>query len=221
MKKQYAIALAAILAGGTLCASGVLAAQEEQTARGYGATSGQTQEQQDLEKQQQTSGKQPGQQSEFKALSSLSGMQIQNQQGQQLGSIDQVLVDMNQGRLAFVVVNGGATAAGGEKYVVPWQMVRTSPQQDGLILNVSSLDQLRPIAAGEQLEQTLTRQSGREIFQFYGVSPYWEESGQQMQQDQMKQMQQERMQQIPPDQMHQQMMEQMRQQREQMPQTPQ
>jgi sporulation protein YlmC with PRC-barrel domain len=214
MKKQYAIVLAAILAGGTLCASGVLAAQEEQTARGYGATSGQTQQQQDLEKQRQTPGQQLGQQGEFKTLDSLSGMQIQNQQGQQLGSIDQVLIDMNQGRLAFVVVNGGVAAAEGEKYIVPWQMVRTSPQQEGLILNVSSLDQLRPVASTEQLEETLTRQSGREIFQFYGISPYWEESGQQMQQDQMQQM--------PQDQMHQQMMEQMRQQRQQqMPQTPQ
>ncbi|MFA5516985.1 MAG: PRC-barrel domain-containing protein [Desulfuromonadales bacterium] len=179
MRKQFTRTLTVLLASGALCASGALAAQNGQTGQEqdrYGATSGQMQ-------QQQTAAQQAGQQNQFQAVDSFDDMKIQNQQGQQLGEVDEILVDMNQGRLAFVVLSGGgALGVGEDKYIVPWQMISMGTQQEGLVVNVESLDQLRPVPQGEEIEQALDRQSGREIFQFYGISPYWEEGGRQQQQ---------------------------------------
>ncbi len=195
MKKPFIRMLTSILAGGALCASGALAAQTGQSSQDQqGVTTGQQQQSQQSASQQQQS----GQHNQFKAANNLNGMKIQNAQGQQLGEVDKVLVDMNQGRLAFVVLTGGGTLGVGEnKYIIPWQMVQTNPQQEGLTVNVSSLDQLRPAPKGGEIEQALDRQSGREIFQFYGISPYWEEGGQQQMQQQMQDRMQQMHQQMP------------------------
>jgi sporulation protein YlmC with PRC-barrel domain len=125
----------------------------------------------------------------LKKADDLTGMNIQNLQGEELGSIDSLVIDVEQGQVAYVIVSaGGLLGVGGEDRAIPFNALRIDPtQEDVLTLDI---DQQRfenaPVAEVDQLD----RQRGQEIHQFYGVSPYWEESGMQQRSPQQQQQQQ-------------------------------
>jgi sporulation protein YlmC with PRC-barrel domain len=139
-----------------------------------------------------------GQQQQFgqqnlRTANDITGMDVHNLQGENLGSIDSLVIDLQQGQVAYVIVSaGGVLGVGGEDRAIPFNALRIDPtQEDVLTLDI---DQQRfenaPVAEVDQLD----RQRGQEIHQFYGVSPYWEEGQQQrspMQQQQEQQRQQE------------------------------
>jgi sporulation protein YlmC with PRC-barrel domain len=109
----------------------------------------------------------------------LKGMKIQNSRGEELGSVDKLIVDIQLDKIAYAVVStGGIWNLEGGKAVVPWNAFQLLPARDGgeqvLILNVAP-EQLA-IAPPGDIEQVLSAEMGRRIHQFYGVSPYWTET---------------------------------------------
>ncbi len=133
----------------------------------------------------------------------IKGMQIQDTQGNDLGSVDQVIIDTQNGKVAFVVTStGGFWGIGGKQAIIPWNALRVQQQgqvaqqgqqgqqvaQQGqgqrvLVLNIPK-DQLKNAPQGD-ISKILDRQQAEQISQFYGVAPYWEEGAQQGQQGQM------------------------------------
>jgi sporulation protein YlmC with PRC-barrel domain len=106
----------------------------------------------------------------------LKGMRIQNTLGEELGSIDRLIVDTQQDKIAYVVVStGGAWNLQGGKALVPWNAFQMQPTREGgeqvLILNIPR-EQLA-IAPPGDIESVLNPELGRLIHEFYGVSPYW------------------------------------------------
>jgi sporulation protein YlmC with PRC-barrel domain len=126
----------------------------------------------------------------LKKADDITGMNVHNLQGENLGSIDSVVIDLEQGQVAYAIVSaGGLLGVGGEDRAIPFNALRIDPtQEDVLTLDI---DQQRfenaPVVDVDQLD----RQRGQEIHQFYGVSPYWEESGMQQRSPQQQQQQQQ------------------------------
>ena len=155
----------------------------------------------------QTQQGQQAQQQSLMLVDNLSGTEIQNQQGEKIGTIDSVLVDVESGRIGFVTMtSGGIFGIGEDKYIVPFNALKkTMPQgQDTRVGErqerqvVFTLDkqkdQLREVPQGD-IEEVLTQQNqSREIHEHYGVSPYWEQdqSQQQRRDDTQRQMMPER-----------------------------
>ncbi len=184
--------------------------QQNQTRQKESATAGQ-QDQSRQQKQTATNQQQSRYAQQLLTADKLNGMQIQNQQGEDIGSVDQVILDAKEGKLAYVVVStGGLWGIGGQKAIVPWNALhlqseqalqRQTAQQQGqagqqgqtaqqgqaqqgqqvLVLNVQK-DQLKNAPQGD-LQNVLDRQQGVQIHKFYGVAPYWE-SGQEGSQQQ-------------------------------------
>jgi sporulation protein YlmC with PRC-barrel domain len=127
-------------------------------------------------------------QQNLKKADDITGMEVHNLQGENLGSIDSLVIDVQQGQIAYVIVSaGGVLGVGGEDRAIPFNALRLDPMQEDVL--TLDIDQQRfenaPVVDVDQLD----RQRGQEIHQFYGVSPYWEESGQQrspMQQQQQQ-----------------------------------
>jgi hypothetical protein len=97
-------------------------------------------------------------------------MTLFDDQGQRIGEVDSVLVDMERGQIAYLVVSKDTVTATEEKFVVPWKAVETSAERDGLVLSTPT--ELR-LAIPEELSH-IDRETGLRIHQYYGVSPYWE-----------------------------------------------
>lgn len=113
---------------------------------------------------------QAGQQ-QIRPVADLEKFNVQSTQGQKVGKVNKVVVDMDQGRIAYVLVNA---EEGGGNYIIPWKALESDPQQKTLTLNKSP-EQLRQAPKGDL--KAIDRQMGRQIHEFYGVSPYWEEKG--------------------------------------------
>jgi sporulation protein YlmC with PRC-barrel domain len=188
MKKSTIISMVVGLA--LLVASGAALGMSHEKGEGMGATTGSQQSQM-------------VQQSDLAPIDQLSSFQVQSMQGENLGQVQDVIVDLNEGRIGYVVIGSGELAqTDAEKYIVPWKALQPSLEQNALTLTVDKA-QLMSAPEGD-IQQALTRQEGQEIHQFYGVAPYWEESategmtepsGQQQELQQQEIQRQERLQQ--------------------------
>lgn len=164
------------------------AVAEERSGQGAAGTAGQTERSQ-MEKQQQPAGEQAQageqQQKNIQAANDIKGFTIQNTQGEELGEVSELLVDVEKGKVGYVVISsGGVLGVGGENYIVPFNALTFDQQQNALTLDMQK-DQLREAPEGD-VAQALDREQGQQIHQYYGVSPYWEEEGAGQQQEQLQ-----------------------------------
>ena len=105
----------------------------------------------------------------------LTNFSIQNKQGEKLGQISELLVDIEKGRIGYVVVSAnGILGVGGESHVVPWQALQFDPQREEVMVLDMERERFRQAPTGDA-ETVATQEQGRTIHEFYGVSPYWEE----------------------------------------------
>jgi sporulation protein YlmC with PRC-barrel domain len=179
MKKISALTTA-LVAGSLLMTGGAMA----QTHPGVTEPGSGIQQRQQQQMGQQPMMRQQMGQQQVKAADELKNFSLRDQQGQNIGEIDQVLVDLQQGQIGYVVVE-----AQGQSHVIPWNALRADAQQQTLTLQISA-DRFRQAPTGDaQMVQDM--EQARQIHQFYGVSPYWEEGAmidQRMRQQQHEQM---------------------------------
>ncbi|KIH76003.1 PRC-barrel domain-containing protein [Geoalkalibacter ferrihydriticus] len=113
----------------------------------------------------------------------LVGSEVLDRNNEKIGEIDKLLVDLQQGKIGYVVMkSGGILGVGTDRYVVPFNAFEGRAQitdqmigeKVSLTLNRSK-DQLRAIPENDIQAVLSDRTQGAEIHQFYGVSPYWED----------------------------------------------
>lgn len=71
------------------------------------------------------------------SASSLIGDSIKNPQGESLGDLKELMIDLGAGNVGYAVVAFGGVLGMGEKlFAVPWQALKVDHQDKCLILNV-------------------------------------------------------------------------------------
>lgn len=101
---------------------------------------------------------------------------VKSPQGEELGKIEEVIIDMEVGRVAYAVLSFGGFLGLGNKWVpVPWDAVVLRPAEKVLLLNIDT-DKLQkaPNFEGTTLPELANRQWGAVIHTYYGYPPYWE-----------------------------------------------
>lgn len=133
------------------------------------------------DQQPQSQAMQQGQQTEGQQLTSfeeIKEMSIQNAQGDDLGSIDKLIVDTQREKIAYVVVStSGIWDFGGQTAIVPWNAFQIQSGGDRgervLVLDMSQQDLMS--APRGDIGKVIDPEQARMIHKFYGVSPYWTE----------------------------------------------
>ena len=113
-----------------------------------------------------------------KALSTrtLKGDKVTNVNGEDLGRVEEIMIDLEWGRVAYVVLSFGSHVRGKDKlFAVPWDVLTISHHDKKFILNVS--------------EETLKEAPGFdkddwpdnadlswlvEVYECYDCVPYWQ-----------------------------------------------
>ncbi|MFW6146057.1 MAG: PRC-barrel domain-containing protein [Planctomycetota bacterium] len=134
----------------------------------------------------------------YRRLTQLMGLPVKNMQQEDLGTLENVIIDMREGRPVFSTVQfGGFLGLGGRKATVPWASMDILPQMEVARVDVSQ-DVLRAVAYEEGNEPDLTQMSEVEsIYQRFNQEPYWQtygymeggQSGQDAQQQQQQEQQ--------------------------------
>ena len=147
------------------------------TTQGEYSQDQQAQGQQPQDQQQQA---QAGaeQEMKYRRLTQIKGLPVKNMQQNDLGSIENVIIDMREGRPVFSTVKfGGFLGLGAQKATVPWSAVEITPRLEMARLDVSQ-DILRSVAYEEGNEPDLTQMSEVEsIYRRFNAEPYWQTYG--------------------------------------------
>ncbi|WP_445599243.1 PRC-barrel domain-containing protein [Azospirillum sp. A39] len=106
-------------------------------------------------------------------------MVLQGAEGEEVGSIREVVVDPRSGRIAYAVVELGGFLGLGERYFpVPWGVFETGARGDGLVLNVPRERLVTaPQFTRDQRPDMTDRQWALALHTYYGVEPYWLQGG--------------------------------------------
>jgi sporulation protein YlmC with PRC-barrel domain len=94
------------------------------------------------------------------------GMKVQMSSGESLGEIKEVLVDKKGDASYVVIAHGGVMGVGAKRTAVPWATVKSSMQDDKLIMDRSQLEQA-PVLSGTKTPDASTGTWSRE------ADDYW------------------------------------------------
>ena len=111
------------------------------------------------------------------AAAALKGDDVLNTAGDKLGTLDEIILDVPSGRIAYAVLStGGFLGIGDKLFAIPWRALTRDPENECFILDVSK----------ERLEQapgfdkdhwpTMADETwAREVHTYYRARPYyWE-----------------------------------------------
>lgn len=113
---------------------------------------------------------------EIMAASSFEGETVVNPQGETLGEIEEIMLDVRAGRIAYAVMSVGGFLGIGEKYfAIPWHAVTMDTDNKRFVLAVDK-ERLKnaPGFDKDHWPSMADQRWAGEIHSYYGIAPYWE-----------------------------------------------
>ena len=106
----------------------------------------------------------------------LIGDSVLNLAGEKLGKIEELMLDLEMGRVAYAILSFGGVLGMGEKlYVIPFEALKLDTSREHFTLDVAK-DKLKnaPSFDKNNPPKAADRTWGAEVYKFYGYKPYWQ-----------------------------------------------
>ena len=108
--------------------------------------------------------------------STLEGDNIVNRQGETLGELEEIMLDVQSGRIAYAVMStGGFLGIGDKLFAIPWSALTMDPENHCFILDA---DQARlenaPGFDKDHWPSMADTTWATQVHSYYGQRPYWE-----------------------------------------------
>jgi sporulation protein YlmC with PRC-barrel domain len=110
------------------------------------------------------------------SAASLASDAVRNKNGEKLGSITDIIIDLPSGRVAYAVLSFGGFLGFGEKlFAIPWEALTLDEDNKWFILDVdkSALENA-PGFDKDNWPDMADASWGTDIHNYYGRKPYWE-----------------------------------------------
>jgi hypothetical protein len=109
--------------------------------------------------------------------SAVIGNKVLNPAGEQLGNLKELVIDLEDGRIAYAVLSfGGFIGMGDKLFAIPWEAFLLSPKDHTFILDVEKdVLQEAPGFDKDHWPDNAQYEAGwlLDIYEYYGYSPYW------------------------------------------------
>ncbi len=116
--------------------------------------------------------------SERKVLSAstLTGNKVVNLRKEDLGTIEDLMIDIDSGRIAYAVLSfGGFLGLGDKLFAIPWSALKVEAAEKRFVLNISKdLLEQAPGFDKTNWPDMSDPAWGAQIYTYYGYKPYWE-----------------------------------------------
>lgn len=111
------------------------------------------------------------------SASTLAGDSVQNSAGEDLGKVDELMIDIPSGRVAYAVLSiGGFLGMGNKLFAVPWSALRVDEDKKIFVLDVDKKKlENAPGFDKDNWPDMADVAWGTQIYSYYGAEPYWEE----------------------------------------------
>jgi|SRR5579872_2128402 len=106
---------------------------------------------------------------------SILGAKVVNAQNEDLGTIEDLVIDSRDNKVAYAILSfGGFLGLGDKHFAIPWQALTLDPSQKIAILNIDK-DRLKnaPGFDKDNWPDMTDSNWGAEIHNHYGYKPYW------------------------------------------------
>jgi sporulation protein YlmC with PRC-barrel domain len=110
------------------------------------------------------------------AADTLQGDKVVNRQGESLGEIEDIMLDVPSGRIAYAVLSfGGVMGIGDKLFAIPWDALTLDADQHCFVLDIDQ-ERLRnaPGFDKDHWPAMADRMWGEQVYSYYNVRPYWE-----------------------------------------------
>ena len=108
--------------------------------------------------------------------SSIIGTNVVNPKGESLGNIEEVVIDLRAGKVAYVVVSFGHFLSGGQKlFAIPFSAFEYNVTKNEYVLDVSKHRlEAAPGFDSDHWPSMADEKWNRDVHKYYERSPYWE-----------------------------------------------
>ena len=109
------------------------------------------------------------------STSTLASDPVVNPAGENLGKLEEIMIDLSSGRVAYAVLSfGGILGMGNKLFAIPWQALHVDTDRKVIVLNVSKeLLESAPGFDKENWPDTSEHAWLTDIYDYYGYDPYW------------------------------------------------
>ncbi|MBB3257327.1 sporulation protein YlmC with PRC-barrel domain [Paraburkholderia bannensis] len=110
------------------------------------------------------------------AASTLDSDKILSSDGEEIGKVKDIMLDVQSGRIAYVVMSSGGFLGIGDKLLaIPWNALTLDTSRKCFLLNVSA-ERVRsaPGFDKDQWPSMADATWGSTVHAYYGSEPYWE-----------------------------------------------
>src|SRR5512133_1587366 len=105
--------------------------------------------------------------------SSICSDHVKNAAGEDLGKIEDLMIDLHSGRIAYAVLSfGGFLGMGNKLFAIPWQALKLELYEHAFILDVNK-EILEKAEGFEKGKWPLTCEELSRVYTYYGYQPYW------------------------------------------------
>jgi sporulation protein YlmC with PRC-barrel domain len=110
------------------------------------------------------------------SASTLAGDSVKNTDGDDLGKVDEIMIDVPSGRVAYAVLSfGGILRMGNKLFAVPWDVLTVDEDQKCFILNIDRARLENAPGFDKDNWPDMTDPAwGNQIYSHYGRRPYWD-----------------------------------------------
>jgi sporulation protein YlmC with PRC-barrel domain len=110
------------------------------------------------------------------STSAIIGDSVVNRTGESLGKIEELMLDLEKGRVAYAVLSFGGVLGMGEKlFAIPFEALKLDATREHFTLDVDK-DKMRNAPGFDKKNPPMAsdRTWGAEVYKFYGYKPYWQ-----------------------------------------------
>jgi sporulation protein YlmC with PRC-barrel domain len=104
------------------------------------------------------------------------GDDVKNSAGEDLGLLEDIMLDVNNGRISYGVITfGGFLGMGNKLFAIPWSALVLNTEEKCFYLNIDK-EQLEnaPGFDKDHWPNMADHEWGRTVYDYYGVAPYWD-----------------------------------------------
>jgi sporulation protein YlmC with PRC-barrel domain len=110
--------------------------------------------------------------------SSICKDRVKNPSGEELGKIEDLMIDLRSGRIAYAVLSfGGFLKMGNKLFAIPWEALKVDSEKQEFVLHVEkSRLENAPGFDKENWPNMADPTFGSTIYRHFGLKPYWEDA---------------------------------------------
>jgi sporulation protein YlmC with PRC-barrel domain len=111
---------------------------------------------------------------DFLSANTIKGDKVVNRAGEKLGNIEELMIDLQDGRVGYAVLSfGGFLGMGDKLFAIPWKALQLRVHEHAFVLDVPKKTLENAKGFDKDMWPLTRREWLSAVYSYYGYQPYW------------------------------------------------